>query len=360
MTINDTLTGLLFRKAKAADIDHIWEIINQAKAQMHRLGSQQWNENYPAIETILRDVKEGNGYVFCLHNKIVTYGVISFSGEEAYANIDGQWSNEMPYMIVHRLAVADEMKRQGMAKRFMLQAEDVARSKGIYSFRLDTNYDNAYMLHLIETLGFEYCGEVCYRGNQVRKAFDKSIRPLSYSFGHLGCTIREACYEDAEAIYNTIVLNRVDLRIWLPFVDNLKSVADEQAFLQSILEVPYEQRDPVYILEEGENICGLIGFHFSDRNNHRTEIGYWLTPFYRGYGIMTKAVRYLCCLAIREHGVHRIQIRCATTNLASNAIPQRLGFTYEGTERDGELLVNGKYVDIHIYSILSQEVEKWS
>ena len=37
----------IFRKAEETDIERIWQIIGQAKAQMQRLGSQQWDENYP-------------------------------------------------------------------------------------------------------------------------------------------------------------------------------------------------------------------------------------------------------------------------------------------------------------------------
>ena len=77
------------------------------------------------------------------------------------------------------------MKRQGMAKQFMLQAEEVSRKKGVYNFRVDTKYDNAYMLRLIDTLGFKYCGEVYYRNNSARKAFEKTIRPYSHPIGIL-------------------------------------------------------------------------------------------------------------------------------------------------------------------------------
>ncbi len=45
-----------------------------------------------------------------------------------------------------------------------------------------------------------------------------------------------------------------------------------------------------------------------------------------------------CQWAFFEKDFNRIQIRCAVGNQPSNAIPQRLGFTLEGTERDGELL----------------------
>lgn len=50
--------------------------------------------------------------------------------------------------------------------------------------------------------------------------------------------IREATLADAAIIWQTIYDNRVYLRTWLPFVDGLKEVADEEAFLNEQLLFP--------------------------------------------------------------------------------------------------------------------------
>lgn len=350
------ITTMQFRKAEETDAERIWDIILQAKAQMKRLQSNQWDENYPAQETIQGDIQAGIGYVLCKEDQVVAYGVVSFKAEPAYDTLEGEWLNELPYLIVHRLAVADEAKGQGIAKLFMLHAEEVSRENGIYNFRVDTKFDNQYMLRLIDKLGFRYSGEVYYRGNQARKAFEKHIQPHSRPIGSTGYTMREVIFEDATAIFEAIDKKREDLRVWLPFVDGLKTVADEQAFLKSFLGIPYEQRDPVFAIFDENRVCGLVGFHFSDRANHRTEIGYWLLPEYRGKGLVTNAVRDLCHWAFEKRDFNRIQIRCAVGNTASNAIPKRLDFKWEGTERDGELLISGEYTDIHVYSLLKKEL----
>ena len=69
---------------------------------------------------------------------------------------------------------------------------------------------------------------------------------------------------------------------------------------------------------------------------------------------MTKCVSAVINMAIVEMGMHRIVIRAATSNLPSRAIPERLGFTHEGTQRDSAL-VNGEYLDLEVYSILDHE-----
>lgn len=170
--------------------------------------------------------------------------------------------------------------------------------------------------------------------------------------------LREVTIGDAAAIYHAIDTHRDYMRTWLPFVDNLKSVSDEENFLKGVLSAPAERYEPVFgIWNKRNEICGLAGFHFSDFANHRTEIGYWLLPEYQHRGIMTACVRRLCRWVVEAKDIKRIQIRCATGNTASNGIPIRLGFRLEGTERAGELLASGEYTDIHVYSILKEELE---
>ena len=105
------------------EIPVIWEIILQAKAQMYREGKHQWDENYPTVPILENDVRRGWGYVLVPSENdsdIIAYGAVVFDGEPAYKGLwDGQWLSEQPYVVLHRLAVADRWKRQGMAVRYM-------------------------------------------------------------------------------------------------------------------------------------------------------------------------------------------------------------------------------------------------
>ncbi|MCM1355682.1 MAG: GNAT family N-acetyltransferase [Staphylococcus sp.] len=164
------------RRAIREDLGRIMEIMGHAKAQMAREGSRQWDESYPAPENILTDIAAGNGYVLTGPDDIpVAYGAIIFKGEPAYAAIDGCWLTEgEPYVVLHRLAVAEEAKGRGVASQFFDETARLAAERGAESFRVDTNYDNHRMLHLMVKLGFTYCGEVTY-GRGSRKAFEKVI-----------------------------------------------------------------------------------------------------------------------------------------------------------------------------------------
>ena len=87
---------------------------------------------------------------------------------------DEQWLTPGPYAVVHRLAVADEMKHRGVARTFMLHIEALARSRAVMSVRADTSFDNLFMLRLLDRLGYRFCGEIRYPSG-LRRAFEKPL-----------------------------------------------------------------------------------------------------------------------------------------------------------------------------------------
>jgi len=166
----------LFRKAKRADTGRIWQIILQAKEQMRRMNSLQWQDGYPAVENITSDIENGYGYVLCEEDTVIAYGAVVFDGELAYNNIQGKWLTDLPYVVLHRLAVADEVKNRGVATLFMQKVMELGKRKKAGSFRVDTNFDNLYMHKILSALDFTYCGEVFYDKNQ-RRAYEKVLPP---------------------------------------------------------------------------------------------------------------------------------------------------------------------------------------
>jgi len=163
-----------FRRAAMTDRQRVMQIIDQAKAQMQRLGSHQWQEGYPAMHDIVADIDRQTAYVLCLDQSVIAYASISFDGEPAYNDLNGQWLSDQKYVVVHRLAVADEMKNRGVATYFFHRIEQYALAANVHSFRVDTNFDNHYLLSLLQKTGFVECGEVFYdRARGSRKAFEK-------------------------------------------------------------------------------------------------------------------------------------------------------------------------------------------
>jgi ribosomal-protein-serine acetyltransferase len=161
---------------------------------------------------------------------------------------------------------------------------------------------------------------------------------------------------DAIDIFNTINTQREYLGKWLPFVPFTKAQADSESFVHSVINAPADRFENVFTIRKNNTFVGIIGYKGSDWANKKTEIGYWLSQDHQKQGIVTKAVKTLCTHAFTQLGINRIQIKCAVGNIPSKNIPKRLGFTFEGIERHGELLTGNIYTDLEVYSLLASEI----
>ena len=168
-------TDYHLRLATADDIPLAWDIIEQAKAQMLREGRKQWDDTYPTLEILNEDVAQQRGYVLTDNDIVVAYAAVVFDGEPAYDHLEGQWLCHQPYVVVHRLAVAQIAQGRGTARFFLTEVERMAHDRGVKSFRIDTKSDNLAMLRVFEHCGFTFCGHITYRHNGNRMAFEKLL-----------------------------------------------------------------------------------------------------------------------------------------------------------------------------------------
>lgn len=170
-------------------------------------------------------------------------------------------------------------------------------------------------------------------------------------------TLKMLTPQDTEALFKLTDLSRGSLREWLPFIDYTKTSADTAAFITSTMKQFGDNNGfQAGIWYEGK-IAGVIGFHKIDWNNKSTSIGYWLGKGFEGAGLMTQSVRAFVNYAIIELGLNRVEIRAAVENKKSRAIPERLGFTAEGSIRQAEWLYD-HYVDHVVYGILAEDWQK--
>lgn len=172
-------TGLNLRQANLSDADRIWEILQQAIQKRKEEGSEQWQNGYPNLDVVENDISNGFGYIIeNVDNLIIGYVAIIDEIEPAYTAIEGKWLNDDSYIVIHRLAVAQDIKIKGLGTWAMNEIEKIAITKKIQNIKVDTNFDNIGMLRVFEKLGYHYCGEVYFDGSP-RKAFQKIIQYLT-------------------------------------------------------------------------------------------------------------------------------------------------------------------------------------
>jgi ribosomal-protein-serine acetyltransferase len=170
-----------------------------------------------------------------------------------------------------------------------------------------------------------------------------------------GIELRQLELSDSKDIFELISSQREYLGKWLPFVDYTKKITDTESFVSAVVNAPQDQFDYVFTIRKEGQFIGLIGFKDTDKQNKKTEIGYWLSEKHQKQGIVTKSVDRLCDFAFHELGINRIQIKCAIDNTSSINIPKRLKFRLEGIERQGELLSGDIFTDLMIFSKLKSD-----
>jgi ribosomal-protein-serine acetyltransferase len=158
----------------------------------------------------------------------------------------------------------------------------------------------------------------------------------------------------AEEMYSLTNQNRIHLRRWLPESDVQRSV-DE---CKSTIKAGLEQFANGLGLSAGiwvdGKLAGIIGLGRIDWENRSGNIGYWLGESFQGKGLVTEACKSLVSYAFSELKLKRLEIRCATDNPKSCAVPQRLEFRKEGVLRQSQVL-DDRYLDIEVYGLLREE-----
>ena len=143
---------ILIRPAVESDTKIIASIYVVAKEFMKKTGNpKQWEEGYPSLDYIERDLRNNNLYVLESQGKVHGVFTMIFGIESTYQEIDGAWINDDPYVTIHRLA------SDGQVKGIFNSAINFVKQQ-YTNIRIDTFKDNKIMQHLIEKNGFKYCG----------------------------------------------------------------------------------------------------------------------------------------------------------------------------------------------------------
>lgn len=157
------------RQAFPNEIGAIMTVIESARTALAEAGSTQWQgaDGYPTEETIFDDVLNGQAYV----------GIVD--GDPAYDKIyDGDWKHHNKrYITFHRIAVLSEFTGQGIAQTFI---QGLIEGTDAHDFRCDTHEKNTVMQHILEKLGYVYCGKVPIDGERLAYQKIKTKREKAF------------------------------------------------------------------------------------------------------------------------------------------------------------------------------------
>lgn len=154
-------------KAVYDDIEMIVPIYDKARKFMADNGNpNQWINGYPSTEIITEDIINGNCFI-CKNDEGNIVGAFTFiiGDDPTYEKIySGQWLNDKPYGVIHRLA--SNGTTHGITKTCIEWC-----LKQIQNIRIDTHADNKIMQSLMLKYGFEYCGIIHTHNGTERLAY---------------------------------------------------------------------------------------------------------------------------------------------------------------------------------------------
>ena len=166
---------MLVRKAVYDDIPRLMAIFAEARITMRECGNMnQWPDTYPSEEIIRKDISGGHCLVCCENDGTITGTFACIPGPDPTYSViyDGEWPDEEPYRVIHRIAASRHPKPSESIIDVCFQ--------WTYAFsdviRIDTHRDNVIMHHLLSKHGFRRCGVILLANGEPRDAFHKNIK----------------------------------------------------------------------------------------------------------------------------------------------------------------------------------------
>ncbi len=162
---------------------------------------------------------------------------------------------------------------------------------------------------------------------------------------------------DLEPLVAAVHESLGDLSRWLPWAHARYGRSDALNFIRASAAAWAEGRAYDFAIrshDDGQTHLGNISVWHTSRREQAGEVGYWVRSDRTGQGIATEAAARVLQTAFEELRLHRVILRVAVGNRASERIAEKLGFVQEGMLRK-EVLIAGEWVDHSLWALLDEE-----
>ncbi len=140
--------------------------------------------------------------------------------------------------------------------------------------------------------------------------------------------------DQLDQILDAVAVSFTELHRWMPWAETMPTAAEQLEVLRAGEAAFDGDHEWAYVVVEPETdeLVGAAGLH--PRSGPGTvEIGYWIRSDRTGRGYATGTAGALAEVAFTHlPGVEQVEIRMDRANLASAAVPPKLGFRLLGHE----------------------------
>jgi GNAT superfamily N-acetyltransferase len=166
---------LQIERADLADVPAIMDLIHLCTAQMRAQGIGQWDDEYPSFAIIEDDAKTRSLFKALVGDQLV--GTVSLNDKQPDQYKPLVWRAKAGNaLVVRRLCVHPEWRKQRVGASLLKFAEDYARQQKLASVRLDAYTGNPRAVSLYNTNGYHCVGQAEFRNRPLPfDCFEKVI-----------------------------------------------------------------------------------------------------------------------------------------------------------------------------------------
>ena len=166
----------MISKAKMEELKEIYELYKICSQDLKKQDIYMWDEDYPTIDLIEKEIKADNMFVIKEDNQIIVSFDLSDYLDELWAPVDWQDDN---FLGLHLLAVHPDYQRQGYGLKVLKFSEEYALDNNFTSLHLDVLSKNQAALKLYRNNGYKKVGELNFdfkpEGYQKYLCFEKIL-----------------------------------------------------------------------------------------------------------------------------------------------------------------------------------------
>ena len=150
------------RPATIEDIDPLMEITRRCIQNLDSNGVYQWDEIYPSRADFHEDIAVQSLYVISAVSRDSITGCICINETEYPGYENAEWAG-FDFFIIHKMIIDPMFENRGYGKFAMDYAEQITRSLGKDSTRLDCFQKNIRANRFYQGLGYIRRGETLFR-----------------------------------------------------------------------------------------------------------------------------------------------------------------------------------------------------